>query len=78
LTDKGGMDLLLQVECDFNLGDTVMVEQEGRLVEAEVKAIIIEVRGEVNVYYELHSQEVELDYPLVIEEYLVNLASRVD
>ncbi|NLU50552.1 MAG: hypothetical protein GXX09_09120 [Syntrophomonadaceae bacterium] len=64
------------MECRFNIGDTVAVEQGGCLVKATVTAIVIEIKGEVNVYYQLQSDTAELDYPLVIEEYLVNIMSR--
>lgn len=69
------MKLLFEVECRFNIGDTVTVEQNGVLVDATITAIVIEIRGEVNVYYQLHSDMVELDCPLVIEEYLANMGS---
>ena len=65
-----------EVDCEFNIGDLVKVENRGSLVEAIITAIVIEIRGEVNVYYQLHCDTVELDYPLMIEEYLVNMASR--
>ncbi len=68
--------MLYEVDCKYNVGDTVKVEHGDALIEATVTAIVIEVRGEVNVFYELHSDEVELNYPLVIEEYLVKLSER--
>ncbi len=70
------MNLRFEVDCEFNIGDVVKVEHRGSLVEAVITAIVIEIRGEVNVYYRLHSELVELDYPLMIEEYLVNMVSR--
>ncbi len=63
--------MLFEVECKFNIGDTVKVWHEGDLVEASIAAIVIEIRGEVNVFYKLHSDEAAIDNTLVIEEYLV-------
>ncbi len=68
------MVLLYEVNCKYDVGDTVKVEHGNALVEATVTAIVIEVRGEVNVFYELYSDEVELNYPLIIEEYLVRVS----
>lgn len=63
--------MLFEVECKFNIGDTVKVRHGGELVCASIAAIVIEIRGEVNVFYKLHSKEATIDNTLVIEEYLV-------
>ncbi|NLU49941.1 MAG: hypothetical protein GXX09_05965 [Syntrophomonadaceae bacterium] len=72
------MELRFEVECDFNIGDTVMVEQEGAFLGLPITAIIIEIRGEVNVHYELHGHDAELDYSLVIECTVIGIFSPAD
>lgn len=66
--------MLFEVECKFNIGDTVKVRHEDELVDASITAIVIEIRGEVNVFYKLHSNEAAIDNTLLIEEYLVMMS----
>jgi hypothetical protein len=61
----------IEVDTAFDIGDRVRVREEQGWRWATVAAVMVEVGGELNVFYRLHAEGPALECNPVIEEHLL-------